>query len=69
MDHIGAHLRVGELAEGLAERLHGALNVGLHHEVQVLDGAVLNLLEQLLQTDPLPLHHGALAGFLPVGLR
>ena len=51
MDDVDTNLRVLDLAELAHERLDRALDVALEDDVEVLDGALLHLLEQGLERD------------------
>jgi hypothetical protein len=42
-------LLVGQLDQGVADRLHGAVHVGFDNQVQILDLAFLHALEELVQ--------------------
>jgi hypothetical protein len=49
VDHVHAHLGVLDLPELGDRRLDRADHVALEHEVQILDGAFLQRLEQRLE--------------------
>ena len=51
VDHVDAHLGMLDLAELAEQRLDRALHVALEHDVEVLDGAGLHLLEERLERD------------------
>ena len=51
VDDVDAHLRVLDLRQLPEERLDGALNVALEDEVELLDGALLHLREEVLERD------------------
>ncbi len=53
VDHVHAHLGVRDLLQLRDGGLDRALHVGLDDEVQVLDGALLQLLEEPVEGDAL----------------